>query len=337
MIYNKVVSKDIYPLVSIIITNYNYENFVGDAIQSALSQTYSNIEIIIIDDGSKDNSVEIISKYLTYQNVRFIKQKNKGVVVSRNRGIDESRGEYVLYLDGDDRIPDKYTETLVKEALSSHLDVTYCNFRRFGDENELRIFPEFDIELMKSENIVHMSSLIKRDCMVNHRFDENLNRTTHEDWDFFLGLALDGAKFGKAKGTELLYRAHGQSRSYNIETPDELNKQGFSLYKTYMYIIEKYRERYPGQIDLTEKSEIIGWWRIANERFMMIQDYKNIVSDKDDQIMSQREHIGLLEKTIQDKDNLLLNTVNSKKYRIAVKVASPLVFLRHIFKRKKNS
>jgi glycosyltransferase involved in cell wall biosynthesis len=94
------------PLVSIIIPNYNYADYVGEAIDSALNQTYENLEVIVVDDGSKDDSPDILKNYGNKINAIF--QKNAGVSAARNNGVKHSTGEYIAFLDADDAwLPEK--------------------------------------------------------------------------------------------------------------------------------------------------------------------------------------------------------------------------------------
>ena len=88
------------PLVSIIIPVYNGENFVIEAIESALNQTYENIEVIVVNDGSVDRTEELITPYL--RRLKYIKKENGGVSSALNLGIKESQGEYVSWLSHDD-------------------------------------------------------------------------------------------------------------------------------------------------------------------------------------------------------------------------------------------
>jgi hypothetical protein len=99
------------PLVSVIITCYNQAHFLSQSIESVISQTQQNLEIIVVDDDSKDNPEEVVSRYPT---VRFIRQTNQGVAAARNRGLQESSGRFVIFLDADDR--------LLPEALQSGLE-----------------------------------------------------------------------------------------------------------------------------------------------------------------------------------------------------------------------
>src|SRR3954463_8415699 len=94
------------PLVSIIIPCFNAERYVGDAIRSALAQTYDSIEVIVIDDGSTDGSLKVIKSF--GDAVRIESQPNAGACAARNHGIDLARGEYVQFLDADDLLhPEK--------------------------------------------------------------------------------------------------------------------------------------------------------------------------------------------------------------------------------------
>ena len=88
------------PLISIIITNYNYGRFLAEAIESALAQTWQDREILFIDDGSTDDSVDIARRYP----ITVLTQKNYGVCIARNNALSLARGEYVMFLDADDRL-----------------------------------------------------------------------------------------------------------------------------------------------------------------------------------------------------------------------------------------
>ncbi len=96
------------PLVTIIIPCYNREKYIKDAINSCLRQTYSHIEIIVVDDGSQDNSINVIREYKS--KVKLITQKNSGVSVARNTGIEASQGDFLVFLDSDDWISDDLIE-----------------------------------------------------------------------------------------------------------------------------------------------------------------------------------------------------------------------------------
>lgn len=100
------------PLVSIIIPCYNRQKYISDAISSCLRQSYQNIEIIVVDDGSSDDSINVIKSF--GRKIKLICQTNQGVSVARNKGIEVSTGEYLIFLDSDDWISDDLVESHIK-------------------------------------------------------------------------------------------------------------------------------------------------------------------------------------------------------------------------------
>ena len=96
-------SENHWPLVSIIIPIYNSENYIIDTLESCTSQTYKNIEVIVVDDGSKDKSYSTVANFIsTHPQIKLMKQKNGGASRARNLGLKHSNGDYVMYLDADD-------------------------------------------------------------------------------------------------------------------------------------------------------------------------------------------------------------------------------------------
>lgn len=109
------------PLVSVIIPVYNCAEYIGECIDSVAEQTYDNIEIIVVNDGSKDGSENIIKdKRKRYHNILYYKQRNKGVSAARNLGIKKARGEYITFVDGDDLVGKYLVECLVNQITCTH-------------------------------------------------------------------------------------------------------------------------------------------------------------------------------------------------------------------------
>lgn len=117
------------PLVSIIIPVYNVEKYLRQCIDSVLNQTYRNIEVILVDDGSKDNSLEICNEYTKKDNrIIVISKQHNGVSDTRNVGIDISSGEYISFVDSDDMIKSEMIEILLREMLESKVEMVNCSF-----------------------------------------------------------------------------------------------------------------------------------------------------------------------------------------------------------------
>lgn len=119
-------------MVSVIVPIFNREKFIKRCVDSIVNQTYSDIEIILIDDGSTDESGRICDEYATIDSrVKVLHQTNKGSSISRIRGIERSQGDYILFVDSDDWIEPDMVECLLEKALSECLDIVWCDFKYY--------------------------------------------------------------------------------------------------------------------------------------------------------------------------------------------------------------
>ncbi len=126
------------PLVSIIIPVYNVEKYLDKCIESVTNQTLEDIEIILINDGSGDNSPKLCDKWAKKDSrVKVIHQENCGVSVARNIGIKIATSKYIAFIDSDDYISNKYIEKLFNEAQDSFADVVVCNFNRVTEKGDV--------------------------------------------------------------------------------------------------------------------------------------------------------------------------------------------------------
>ena len=132
--------KNTKALISIIIPVYNAEKYISNTIKSLFSQTYKNFEVIIIDDGSSDNSMQIVDKEMKQKNIPYtiIRQANQGVGKARNVGYENANGEWILFLDADDTINpfsiEIYTKIIEKEE---KVDIIFSKFRDVDEKNSL--------------------------------------------------------------------------------------------------------------------------------------------------------------------------------------------------------
>ena len=125
-------------LVTIIIPVYNVEKYLDECIQSVINQTYKNLEILLVDDGSTDSSPDICSKYSMQDNrIRIITKKNGGIASARNKGIEKASGEYVYFLDSDDYIKETAIEELINYMQNNDLDLCYFSADVLLDDDNL--------------------------------------------------------------------------------------------------------------------------------------------------------------------------------------------------------
>ena len=122
------------PKISLIIPVYNSELYLKKALDSVLNQTYKDFEIVAINDGSTDSSLNILEEYKSkFNKITIINQSNKGIGISRNVGIKAAKGEYISFLDSDDFISKDYLETLYKLISENDADISCCNFNFYSD------------------------------------------------------------------------------------------------------------------------------------------------------------------------------------------------------------
>lgn len=187
-------------LITVIVPVYNVEKYLEDCIKSIINQTYANIEIILVDDGSTDGSLNICKQYATEDSrITIIQQENYGVSCARNKGIEIAKGNYITFVDSDDWIETEFVETLYNETKEKEADVVICGYNRVIGENKEKIHFEgkkhdfnsndYFIKVLNPQTgfgFCHMK-LIKRKCIDKVRFDEGL--TVGEDALFNMEIA----------------------------------------------------------------------------------------------------------------------------------------------------
>lgn len=161
-------------LVSIIIPVYNSEKYVGACIESFLKQTYQNIELILINDGSTDRSSDILKEYQKKQpkKIFVFDQKNQGVAKTRNYGVQCAKGKYIMFADNDDYAESDYVDTMFQEIEKTQLDMVVCSCRKVdADGNVLYNQVLTDDEWSKFRVITPWARIIRRDFIVNNHIE----------------------------------------------------------------------------------------------------------------------------------------------------------------------
>ena len=117
------------PLISVIIPVYGVEKYISQCLESVINQTYKNLEIIVVNDGTKDRSAEIAKEYAAKDSrMKVYDFENGGVSLARNRGVELANGEYIAYLDSDDCVDKKFYAVLLKAAMVNDADMVKCGF-----------------------------------------------------------------------------------------------------------------------------------------------------------------------------------------------------------------
>ena len=144
-------------LISVIVPAYNAEGYIENCVDSILSQVYDNIEVIIIDDGSTDNTREVCKKYDNDKRVTLITTENGGPGKARNKGIDTAKGEWILFVDSDDTIDKEMCSCLYRAAEDADADIALCNLKNITiDNKETHIIP------FKKDRVVFKEDRLKK-------------------------------------------------------------------------------------------------------------------------------------------------------------------------------
>jgi glycosyltransferase involved in cell wall biosynthesis len=201
-----VTSAPASPLVSVVIPCFNYARFLGEAIESALGQTHQPIEVIVVNDGSSDDTELVAGRYP----VTLINQPNSGVCVAANAGFAAARGEFVLRLDADDRLAKTYVEETLA-ALKAHpgTHFVYTEVEYFGAESGSYPIEAYNPETLTERNYVHASALMRRASFQEvGGYDLGMRTSRYEDWDLWLRLAERGLHGFALRRPLLQYRKH---------------------------------------------------------------------------------------------------------------------------------
>lgn len=201
-------------LVSVVIPSFNHSAFLVEAVNSVLNSTYPYIEIIIVDDGSIDNSGEVAQELMSRnENVFYICQSNQGPSIARNRGIHEAKGEYILPLDADDKISNQYIEQAFEVLKNDQgIKVVFCKAEFFGIKTGLWELKEFSLKKLATDNMIFSCAMFRKEDWKKVGGYSNELRGGWEDWEFWISMLKNGACVYRLDFVGFYYRIHHYSR-----------------------------------------------------------------------------------------------------------------------------
>jgi glycosyltransferase involved in cell wall biosynthesis len=265
-------------LVSIIIPTYNYAEYLPRAIQSCLDQSYKFLEIIVIDDGSTDNTKEIVESY--GKKIIYIRQENSGVSSARNRGLEEASGNFIAFLDADDYLTENAIEVRLDVLLRKPSAGTVITETYSQKGSDLYCKPRFKTEIMSDKFYEDLllgrfpfgtcAALIHSSIARQFRFPSDISNG--EDVVYFLKIFFSAPVYYLKEPTAVTVW-HSDSLRHNI---DELKRQGISLASTifddpfYGGTIEHLRKDFTANrhLELFRKLFLFGEKKIAREHYL---------------------------------------------------------------------
>jgi cellulose synthase/poly-beta-1,6-N-acetylglucosamine synthase-like glycosyltransferase len=206
--------------VSVIIPCYNYGKYVLECIESIKNQTYKAHEIIVVNDGSTDDTHDILSKR---DDIIYINQQNFGVAWARNNGAKKATGDFLIFIDADDILDSSYIEKTLQLQRHTNADVVSTDLEFFGEQTGIHKYAQHSHDTMlRWQNVPSSCALVKHQA---HNYVGGFNPVAHyEDWAYWLEMYKKGMVFYKVDEPLFKYRKHGYSR---ITMLDEKQKEGF--------------------------------------------------------------------------------------------------------------
>lgn len=220
------------PKVSVVIPNYNYGKYLKKTVESVFDQSYKNVEIIVVDDGSSDDSVEILKGF--GNRITVVQQDNQGVSRARNAGVNHSAGEFVAFLDADDLwLPEKLALQIQKFFDDDKIGFVHCSMSYINTDDEIIGEERCGREGWLANEVLSLRPAIigaGSTCVVKRNvFDEiggfDPRQTTAADWDFGYRVASK-YKIGFVDELLVLYRFHGSNMHSNIRAMENDVKIG---------------------------------------------------------------------------------------------------------------
>lgn len=332
------------PLVSIIMPIYNSEEHLPTTLKSILNQTYKEIEIVLVDDGSKDNSLKVCKNYEAIdKRIRVFTKENEGVSIARNIGIKEAKGKYIQFIDSDDILPENSTSSLVKAGEKHNAEIVIGGFEERiairKDKYKIKKYTENE-KVFSAQDLASYYMVLKKNKMINALWNKLFNSQIIKNNNVFFNPDL-------TLGEDLVFNLSCFRVSKTIITIDEIVyfyfiRNGYSLsqkynvnrYKVYNKLLEtekKFAESF--NVDITE-------YLITNKLYESIFQIESIMKNKE---ISSGEKKDLIERTknewglnnnksykLSRYNNILLQTLRLNNYFLLAIICKGKFFLKDI-------
>lgn len=306
-------------LISIIVPVYNTENYLEKCLYSLVNQTYKNIEIIIVDDGSPDNSMNIIQKFVLADNrVKVISQKNQGLSGARNTGMNNTNGDYIMFIDSDDWIEIDTCEKAINASEKYNADVVFWSYIKEFSNSQKDNYLFDKTEIIWSEK--NINQLSRR--MVGLVGDELANPQSIDNLVTAWGKLYKKSVIGDVRFTDTKI----------IGTEDALfNIEVFLGINSAVYIpdlLSHYRKDNESSLTHNYKKKLVSRWREMYSRIKYLLD-RNDMSREYYDALKNRICFGLIglginlaedkKMSFKEKKKEIYNILSMKHYQIALK------------------
>ena len=272
--------------VSVVIPCFNAGATIGEAIESALAQTYEDIEIIVVDDGSTDARTRDLLAHATWPRTRILHQENAGPAAARNAAIRACVGDFILPLDADDKLEPTYVaKAIAVMQADANVGIVYCKAMKFGAESGPWNLPAYSLRELVIDNVIFVTSLFRRaDWETVKGFNQTLRRGV-EDYEFWVKIVGLGRDVVQLDEYLFNYRVQEVSRTTGfvsdrasvVATYAHIFRENIDFYaRNAEYLFEhrfglydelaRYRSRY-GQLEslFAKRPWLEGWARFMKK------------------------------------------------------------------------
>ena len=307
--------------IGVIIPLYNKEVYIERCLDSIVKQQFSDMEILVVNDGSTDNSVEIVKKYIQKdKRIKLINKKNGGLSSARNTGIEHAKSEYIMFVDADDELEDNAINTIYSKAEKDNLDVVIFDIKvlvingtsfiwkeKAIDEEDIVSGEEFITEYLKNRGIPSVcNKLWRRSLYIDYDIRHPENISFGEDGSTVPRLMINAKRIGKINKGLYKYRkndisltgggnikAYEYIKAFNIAF-DYLEKKGFKCSPA-----SKFTYKYMYVYNLIESSTIFNKKIRENDQYIKLyQEFYNDLKDRNNKIIDVGDHRTLYRKII---------------------------------------
>ena len=256
------------PLVSVIVPCYNDGEYLQSAIDSVKKQTYGNIELILVDDGSDDPDTIQAVNTIDYPSLVILHTNRLRPAGARNEGIRLAKGKYILPLDADDMIEPEYISRAVAAMEADPLlGIVYCHADLFGEQSGPWTLPDYNLRLFLLDNCIFVTALFRREDWVRIGGFCTDYKAGMEDYDFWLSILESGKTVCQLPETFFHYRIKPSSRT------SEFNSNYNAVQSTYVQLYHRHKSLYEKYMDLycleMRRSLIDHIWQVRNMRAAM--------------------------------------------------------------------
>ena len=321
-------------LISIIVPIYNSGRYLRQCLDSIINQSYKNFEVLLINDGSVDDSATICKEYVEKDSrIRYFEKENGGVSSARNLGLKNAKGNYITFVDSDDWVEENYLEVLYNALKENKVDVAISTHKDFNMDDDLYYLPFYseeqlhilDIGKVARDEFLELfpelssvshdfscvaSKLFKADLVKNLLFDESVNYG--EDLDFFFSMYLKISSVFYVNKPTYIYRQHQQSASNNC-----LESHAISEIRIYEKILKKIMELHIPNYHYIERFKMILYFRLGQfPNSQMLKSYESSVLEKIDTVTYSQPLISIIVPIykVETYLRMCLNSIEHQNY-----------------------